>query len=188
MLFRSAAVPGAAAPAASSGSQPDFTVLKDDFIPGAKTILYDDFTDMAPDEAPPHWKVRGASLTMMAAGGIRQVTATENVNITPMIDGFPNNFTLETETKYVNYVITAWRFYPKGSTDNEALEIYTETRGVSGLRVMVHTAEEGGITDAEFPVDLGQPVQSAIWVQNGRLRIYLDGRRRRGVLPMQNFR
>src|ERR1035438_9596311 len=51
-----AAAPGVAAPAASSGSQPDFTVLKDDFIPGAKTILYDDFTDMAPDEAPPHWR------------------------------------------------------------------------------------------------------------------------------------
>jgi outer membrane protein OmpA-like peptidoglycan-associated protein len=113
----------------------------------------------------------------MAAGGIRQVTATEIVNMTPMIDGFPSNFTLEMETKYANYVETTWRFFPKGSTDNEALEVAMETRGDSGLRVMVDTQEEGNVTDATFPIDLGQPVRSAIWVQNGRLRIYLNGRR-----------
>src|ERR1019366_3157023 len=46
------AVPAATVPAANpaAGGQPDFTALKDDFIPGEKVILYDDFTDMARSE------------------------------------------------------------------------------------------------------------------------------------------
>ena len=166
--------PAAAAPA----SQPDFTVLKDDFIPGSKTLLYDDFTDMEPDEAPPHWKVRGASLTMMGAGGIRQLTATDDCTLTPMVNGFPNNFTLEAETRYVGYVRKTWRFYPKGSADNEVLEVWTETRSADNLlRFIVRVAGEGGIVDSDFPVDLSQPVREALWVQNGRLRVYLNGTR-----------
>ncbi len=172
------AVAAASAPAAGApapGAQPDFTILKDDFIPGSRTLLYDDFTDMAPDEAPPHWKVRGASLTLMAAGGIRQVTAEQPAQMTPMVTGFPANFTLETEVKHDEYGTSTWRFYTKGS-DDSALEVYTESRGDTALRIIVTIPHEG-ITDSEFPVDLHQPVREAIWLQNGRLRIYLNGRR-----------
>ncbi len=175
----SPAAPAGAAPAvagvAAPGAQPDFAMLKDDFIPGSKTLLYDDFTDMAPDEAPPHWKVRGASLTLMAAGGIRQVTAEQPAEMTPMVTGFPANFTLETEVKHEEYGTSTWRFYTKGS-DDEALEVYTEVRGDTALRIIARTPGEV-LTDAEFPVDLQQPVREAIWLQNGRFRIYLNGRR-----------
>jgi len=166
----------AAAASAATGGQPDFTVLKDEFIPGAKILLYDDFTDMSPDEAPPHWKVRGASLTLMAAGGIRQVVAQNNVEMTPMLTGFPANFTLETEVKIEEYAASTWHIYPKGSGD-EALQVYVESRvGENRLRVIAQTASEK-ITDDEFPVDLSQPIAEAIWVQNGRLRVFLNGTR-----------
>jgi hypothetical protein len=85
------------AAAAVPASQPDFTALKDDFIPGEKILLFDDFTDMAPDEAPPHWKVRGAALALMQAGSVRQIVATRKTTLTPMVDHFPQNFTVETE-------------------------------------------------------------------------------------------
>jgi outer membrane protein OmpA-like peptidoglycan-associated protein len=163
----------AAAPA--SGAQPDFTTLKDEFIPGSKILLYDDFTDMSPDEAPPHWKVRGASLTLMAAGGTRQVSATQGVEMTPMVTPFPANFTVETEMKIDVYCTSTWLFY--GKDKEEQLHVYTESRpGDNRLRVIARTSEEA-IVDAEFPVDLDQPIKEAIWVQNGRLRVFLNGQR-----------
>jgi OmpA-OmpF porin, OOP family len=162
----------AAAPAA--GGQPDFAALKDEFIPGSKILLYDDFTDMAPDEAPPHWKVRGASLTLMAGGGIRQVVAEQNIEMTPMLTGFPANFTVETELKFDSYCTATWHFYPKGSSD-DALQVYTETRiGDDRLRIIATAAGER-LTDDEFPVNMAQPIKWAIWAQNGRLRVFLNG-------------
>lgn len=164
-----------AAPA--TGGQPDFTALKDEFIPGSRILLYDDFTDMSPDEAPPHWKVRGASLTLMAAGGIRQVVARQEVRMTPMVSPFPANFTLETEVKYDEYGTSTWLFYPKGS-DNDVMQIYTESRvGDNRIRVIARTSDEGSIVDQEFPANLDRPVREAIWVQNGRLRFFLNGAR-----------
>ena len=58
--FGACAPPAAAAtPADVASGQPDLTVVKAEFIPGDKVVFADDFSDMAGDEAPPHWKVRG---------------------------------------------------------------------------------------------------------------------------------
>ena len=56
-------------------AQPEMTTLKSAFIPGDKTIFYDDFTDMTSDAAPPHFKIRGAAPELRVAGDIRQLTA-----------------------------------------------------------------------------------------------------------------
>jgi hypothetical protein len=61
------------APAASD--QPNLTAVKADFIPGEKTLFYDDFSDMTGDEPPPHWKVRGIATQLRVGGGVRQLTA-----------------------------------------------------------------------------------------------------------------
>jgi outer membrane protein OmpA-like peptidoglycan-associated protein len=164
----------AAAPAA--GGQPDFTALKDEFIPGSKILLYDDFTDMSPDEAPPHWKVRGASLTLMASGGARQIVARQDIRMTPMVSPFPANFTVETEVKFDEYGTSTWLFYPKGA-DDDVLHVYAESRvGENRIRVIAWAAGEQ-LVDDQFPANLDQPVKEAIWVQNGRLRVFLNGSR-----------
>src|SRR5690348_10652130 len=43
--------------ASDKSSQPELKAAKIDFVPGEKTIFFDDFSDMAADEPPPHWKV-----------------------------------------------------------------------------------------------------------------------------------
>lgn len=163
----------AAAPA--SASQPDFTALKDDFIPGEKVLLYDDFTDMAPDEAPPHWKVRGAALSLMQAGTVRQATATRKTTLTPMVDGFPKNFTLESEVLLQKEGRQGWHFFPAGS-DEQVLESWTEDRAESSLRVYIRSKDDM-LNDSDVPVDFSKPVKQALWVQNGRLRFYLNGQK-----------
>ena len=51
---------------------PGFTGLQDpwDFVPGEKLLIYDDYTDMSPGGAPPHWKVRGSTLRLTGRGAV----------------------------------------------------------------------------------------------------------------------
>ncbi len=163
--------------AAAQTDQPNLTTLKDDFIPGEKVLFYDDFTDTAPDEPPPHWKVRGGSMALKAGGGIRQLTTTaERTYLTPNFKNFPKNFTLETEYKFENPgdLRSIWLFSPKGS-DSEEFRLWTQTHGDS-LVVNVKTLRDT-VGEAEPAVDFTQPVKEALWVQNGRVRFYINGKK-----------
>ena len=181
----SAAAPAAAAPApapaqaasSSAGAQPNLTALKDDFIPGEKVLFYDDFTDMAGDEPPPHWKVRGGAMALKTGGGIRQLTTTgDKTYLTPNMKTFPKNFTVETEFKFENPgdLRSIWLFFPKDS-DNEELRLWLQSHG-SGLVINVKTSKET-VGEAEPEIDFSQPIKEALWVQNGRLRFYINGQK-----------
>jgi len=41
-------------PATAASAQPEMTTLKSTFVPGDKTIFFDDFTDITADSVPPH--------------------------------------------------------------------------------------------------------------------------------------
>lgn len=177
--------PGAPAPPAAAaapagdpgtGSQLNFTALKDDFIPGEKLLLYDDFTDMEPDEAPPHWKVRGTPVTLMGAGASRQIAVGDRTYMTPLLDSFPQNFTVEMDLMFDPKLggEFGWFFY-KDKSNNDALRLGFSTRGTE-IRVLAGTEKEG-LMDANFPLNIAQPVKAAIWVQNGRVRAYLNSQK-----------
>jgi outer membrane protein OmpA-like peptidoglycan-associated protein len=162
----------AAAPPAAG--QPNLTAVKADFIPGDKTLFFDDFSDMAGDDPPPHWKVRGASAALKVGGGIRQLTVTrDRGRLTPNLTGIPKNFTLEVEYKFENPgdLRSNWYFYPKGS-DSEELRLWTQSHG-SSLVLTVKTKSEE-LASVEPVVNFDQPVRLALWVQNGRLRVYVN--------------
>jgi OOP family OmpA-OmpF porin len=181
------AAPAASAPqAAAPAAQPDLTAVKADFIPGDKTIFYDDFTDMAGDEPPPHWKVRGGAVELKVGAGIRQLTATaERVRLAPMLQGLPKNFTLETEVKFDHPEDTRSIWYLHDKTwdgpdgPDAALLVGLQSQGDAlGVHVR-HSGKEGveDLASTSVPVDFNQPVKEAIWVQNGRLRVYINGAR-----------
>src|SRR5581483_8180444 len=94
------AQPAGAAPAASD--QPDLKAVNIDFIPGEKTIFYDDFSDMAQDEPPPHWKLRDGSVELRTGGGIRQLTTVcpGKPSLHSASFAFPKNFTMEVEVAF----------------------------------------------------------------------------------------
>jgi outer membrane protein OmpA-like peptidoglycan-associated protein len=169
--------PQPAGGAASAASQPDLTAVKANFIPGERTIFYDDFTDMAGDESPPHWKVRGGSVTLMVAPGIRQLTTSQNLELTPNFKDFPKNFTLESVVMFQNPVDfrNAWQFRTKDGQDS--LRIWVQTQnGDASVRVRVNDpAEDFAFTD--IPADLNQPVRENVWIQNGRLQVYINENR-----------
>jgi outer membrane protein OmpA-like peptidoglycan-associated protein len=164
----------AAGPAA--GAQPDFTALKDDFIPGEKVILYDDFTDMAPDEAPPHWKVRGPAVTLLASGALRQLNVGNRTILTPSIKSYPKNFTLEQDMvcgpKGCQYF---WDFFSAKDHNNSALRVAAKTDG-DQLDVSAGTNKEA-LFDTDITINWHAPIKTAIWLQNGRLRVYFNGQK-----------
>jgi uncharacterized protein len=160
--------------------------VKADFVPGDKIIFYDDFSDMVGDEPPPHWKVRGGAVELRVGSGVRQLTVMSgNPRLTPMLKGLPKNFTLETELKFDDPVDvrSIWYFYdatwdgPNGP--DAALRVFLQSQ-TGALSVQVRHSGKDGVEDlanTSVQVDFSQPVKEAVWVQNGRLRVYINGER-----------
>src|ERR1022692_3048433 len=131
---------------------------------------------MEPDEAPPHWKVRGMPLTLMGAGASRQVAVGDRTYMTPLLNGFPQNFTVETDLRFDPKAggEFGWFFY-KDDSPNDVMRLEVSTRGTE-IRVLAGTAKEA-LMDANFPVNIAEPAKEAIWVQNGRVRAYFNGKK-----------
>ena len=52
---------------------------------------------MGPDDAPPHFKVRGAAPELRASDNIRQLTIVQRGSLFPNLTALPKNFTFEAE-------------------------------------------------------------------------------------------
>jgi OOP family OmpA-OmpF porin len=168
----------AAQPDAGAGSasqQPNLTAVKADFIPGEKTIFFDDFTDMAGDEPPPHWKVRGGTAELRVGQGVRQLALKgRSVTLTPNLTALPVNFTMETEVTYsVHGNVTAWTFFDKKGKE---VMFFRAARNYDNLAVHYKVGAEN-IIDQNYATKFDQPVKQALWCQNGRLRLYINGQR-----------
>jgi len=164
-----------AAPAAQAGGQPNLTAVKSDFVPGDKVILYDDFSDMAGDEPPPHWKVRGGTAELRVGDNLRQLTMTaDKLTLSPNVTGLPANFTMEMDVAYKGHGARAWwRFHDKKGTD--ILDLITSVN-YSKLSLTIRMGNEE-LSSQQIEMDWNKPVKQALWVQNGRMRYYLNGQR-----------
>jgi outer membrane protein OmpA-like peptidoglycan-associated protein/curli biogenesis system outer membrane secretion channel CsgG len=167
------------APSPPASSQPDLTAVKADFIPGDKVIFADDFSDMAGDEPPPHWKVRGGTAELRVGGGIRQLTLHgDDVYLTPNLTGGPPNFTLEADILYSeHWEYVNWEF--KDSKGDAALIIKTR-RNYTNLMVDIQARGDSGMEtlyDQQFETVFDKPVKEQIWCQDGRFRMYVNGNR-----------
>lgn len=166
-------------PVATAGAQqPDLKTAKADFIPGDRPLFYDDFTDMAEDAPPPHWKVRGGTVLLKTAPGIRQLTASGRGTIFPMLKGLPKNFTLEVELKFDTEgdLRSKWFFLGKG--DAELLQVWIQARGAgSPLFVRLIAGGSENLGEKSVQLDLASPIKVNLWVQDGRVRAYVNGER-----------
>jgi OmpA-OmpF porin, OOP family len=164
----------AAQPAASASQQPQLSTLKATFIPGEKTIFYDDFTDMGPDDAPPHFKVRGASLELRASGNIRQLTAVQRGSIFPNLTALPKNFTFETElvAEAPNRVLDTMILH---SGNKQILHVWLTAQPNLTDVVVSLRSPYSELGRKRFPTNWTEPVKLAVWVQDGRLRVFVNG-------------
>jgi OmpA-OmpF porin, OOP family len=180
---QSPAVAAAPAPAAptpqttplpESSAQPEMTTLKSSFVPGEKTIFYDDFTDMTAGDAPPHFKVRGAAPELRGAGAVRQLTAIATGTLTPNLTALPKNFTYEADIKLDGdkRALINVSFFSK---NKEYLQMVTyadpkQMDLVASLRVPFQE-----LGRKRLLLDRSQIMKFALWIQNGRMRVFING-------------
>jgi OmpA-OmpF porin, OOP family len=168
---------GLVAPAAQTTKQPEFTKLKADFVPGEKTLFYDDFTDMEAGDPPKRFKGRGAAFELMAAGDVRQLVATANGSLFPNLTGLPKNFTYEADVYFgapTGRAGSTLLFWTKDG--KEALTWSTwvsEKHADVTASVKVPKYEELG--RKRLPFDTKQAARLALWVQDGRVRVFVNG-------------
>jgi OmpA-OmpF porin, OOP family len=167
----------ASAPAPSG--QPNLVAVPIEFIPGEKTIFYDDLSDMPPGEPPPHWKLRGPAAELRMGGGLRELwfpTTGDETDLTSGHVTIPKNFTFEVvvapNPAYQSHL--DWKF--QTATDDDVLKLHME--GGGGYGTFPVDAEAGeDIGQANLKVDQSKPIYVALWMQDGRLRVYENGER-----------
>lgn len=172
-----AAAPSSNTPAAAS-DQPDLKASKIEFVPGEKTVFFDDFSDMVEDEPPPHWKLRDGVVELRTGAGIRQLTAV--CPIKPSLSSasftFPKNFTVEIEAAFgseaPSMTFLAW---PK---DVDCCQAPTWKIEITPNSVSFLGPKEDKIGTMNLrPPSVNQPIKVALWVQEGRARGYVNGER-----------
>ena len=176
---RSAETPANSSAASSSDdAQPDLKAVKIDFIPGDKTVFYDDFTDMAEDEPPPHWKLRDGKVELRTGNNIRQLTTVcpARLSLSSQSFKFPKDFTVEIEAVFSDEQsgmdFFAWPHDVEGG-EAPSWRIDIDAQGIS-----MKGPKDDSIGDHDFrPSAVNRPVKIALWVQNGRARGYVDGER-----------
>ncbi len=178
--------PASAAASSAASSQPDLTEVKSDFVPGEKTLFFDDFSDMTGDEPPPHWKVRGGAVALKTGAGVRQLTVMgERIQLTPNVKNLPKNFTLETEEKFDDPgdIRSVWYLCDNNWEGPNGpympLALYTQTQGGDLFVSVTQHSDKGGeeLGRTSVKVDFRQPIKLAFWIQNGRLRAYVNEQR-----------
>jgi outer membrane protein OmpA-like peptidoglycan-associated protein len=166
-----------------AGSQPNLTAVKSDFVPGEKTVFFDDFSDMPGDAPPPHWKVRDGMTELRTGGNVRQLTLTNSdVVLSPNLKGLPRNFTMESTLKFENLGTqqkVLW--YYKDKEGYEVLRIDTLLQYNGDYIVELHSGDprqsQERIGKGQAKIDEKQPAELNLWVQDGRVRVYVNGAR-----------
>lgn len=167
----------ASAPAPAGGDQPQLSSVKIDFVPGEKTAFYDDFTDMAEDEPPPHWKLRGHPIELRTGGGIRELYASDGTELTSGSFPGPKNFTFELEWTGTGEM--EWKLL-NNKNENVINMVVRGEPDEHTASVRVDWSGHGNLGEGKIqttPSTQTTPVQFALWVQEGRLRAYLNGQR-----------
>jgi outer membrane protein OmpA-like peptidoglycan-associated protein len=159
----------------AAAAQPEMTTLKSTFIPGEKTLFFDDFTDMTADDAPPHFKVRGAAPMLKGSGNIRQLTVTQRGSLFPNLTSLPKNFTFEAEIKGDTTGGRAISTLILNSKGKQILQLSTTVSPKIVDLVASLRAPYSELGRKRAPTNWDEPVKLALWVQNGRLRVFTNG-------------
>jgi OOP family OmpA-OmpF porin len=170
----------AMAPTIAAG-QPEMKSAAIDFIPGERTIFFDDFTDVGADDIPPHWPVHDGKIEMRPREGSRpEMYAPESVALTspPMI--VPANFTFQSE--WIGGGEMEWNFR-NGKTIVLTAVVHADSEN-KFASVQILSADGGALGSGKISADTSKPIEFALWAQQRRMGVYLNGQR---VIDVNEF-
>jgi len=132
---------------------------------------------MSAGDAPPHLKVRGAAPELMAGDGIRQLTAKARGSLFPNLTALPKNFTFEAVIK-VDGKGRAGFTLILSSKSKQILHWIVGAGDVTVNQmdlIVSLRAPYQELGRKRLPVNVAQPVKVALWLQNGRMRSFVNG-------------
>jgi outer membrane protein OmpA-like peptidoglycan-associated protein len=112
----------------------------------------------------------------MASGAVRQLTVNAKGTLTPNLKSLPKNFTYEiviqtgpTGRSDSNLVLSSkgkqiLHWWMSAQSQAKSMDLIVSLR-----------APYSELGRKRVPVNLGQPVKLALWIQNGRMRSYVNG-------------
>jgi OmpA-OmpF porin, OOP family len=167
-----------ATPGSTTEAQPQLTAVGADFIPGERTVFLDDFMDMPPGEAPPHWKERGGAFVLRIGGGTREIYSQNGPRLTSPSIAFPASFTFE--LTFHGNANQDWYFQTKDDTN--VLHVFVHCPGdnndkveVTVRRVQKGTSDEETLGESgDVDANLTMPNTIDLWAQQGRVRAYIN--------------
>jgi outer membrane protein OmpA-like peptidoglycan-associated protein len=148
-----------------------------DFVPGEKLLLFDDFTDMPKGAAPPHWAVRKSAARLATNG---RLVLTKSGQMWPNVKTWPNNFTIEQDIALEKASEPgerdfSWSF---GNADEEwTWKVWARCEDDPGICRFHLDGEDNALGEGEAKIAIGKPNRFALWVQDGRIRVYFNGER-----------
>lgn len=157
----------------SGGGQPELKSTKIEFVPGERTVFFEDFSDMVPDEPPPHWKVRDGTVELRTGGGIRELHSENGVKLTSESFVMPTNFTFEIDWTGTGQMV--WHFLDNTNEEVMIAMVRGEPDGTEANTSVSVKGDELG--NGHIDTDTSKPVHFALWAQQGRVRAYLNGQR-----------
>jgi len=176
----SEAKPAAMAPTRAAG-QPEMKSTAIDFIPGERTIFFDDFTDVGADEIPPHWPVHDGKIEMRPKEGARpEMYAPDNVALISPPMTVPANFTFQSE--WTGGGEMEWNFR-NGKTIVLTAVVHADSEN-KFASVQILGADGGTLGSGRISADTSKPIEFALWAQQRRMGVYLNGQR---VIDVNEF-
>jgi OOP family OmpA-OmpF porin len=171
------AAPASSAPAnvkpAASAAQPDLKTATNEFIPGERTIFFDDFSDMSSGQKPPRWNLRAGTVELLTVDNVQELNAMESAALATPILSVPANFTFEVEWKGSGEM--DWNFR-NGSTAVLTAVIHGEANG-SVASVKIAGANGATLGSGQIAADTARPTDFSLSVQSGQITAYVNGQR-----------
>lgn len=168
----------ASAPADASGAaggQPELKSTKIEFVPGEKIVYFEDFSDMAEDEPPPHWKVRDGTVELKTGSGIRELYSEKGAQLTSGSFVMPANFTFEIDWTGEGQMV--WHMFSKTNEQELAFVVRGEPDGTTANVNVTGPDGQDLAAGGTQVASLKNPVHFGLWAQQGRVRAYINGTR-----------
>ena len=148
-----------------------------DFVPGEQLLLFDDFTDMPKGAAPPHWAVRKSAAKLTANG---RLLLPQSGQLWPNVKTWPNNFTIEQDIALEKPGEPGERdfYWIFGNAEEERTwRIVARCEDDPGICRFQLESEDSTLGRGEAKYTIGKPGAFALWVQDGRIRVYFNRER-----------
>jgi outer membrane protein OmpA-like peptidoglycan-associated protein len=177
-------------PVNSSSDTSIQTYSKYDFVPGAKVLVYEDFSRDAIGDFPENWNTNAASETVTVSGqpGHWLMLNKKGIYRQDDVNNLPDNFTYEFDLIYAGDNDFLRLFFVSGGDDKGKLSFDIGQRSGVDIGIQPIIRDKGGIAhiyvyndgnntidnNVQFHNNGDTKIKVSVWRQKQRMRVYIN--------------